>query len=150
MQISTLSQTDKMTIAHWNYEGMYAKFNYALDKNGWIDQYCCEGSFCYKVSFNGKIIGLFLFIPKNKNEFRVLINPQFIHQGYGTKVVKKAIDYAFQELKFKMLTLIVRKEHQIGLKLYQKFGFEILGERVEMIENEKIVFFEMIKQIKEN
>lgn len=146
MKILRLSKKDKKTIENWNYKNEYLKFNYALKENGWINIYCSkDSSLCYKVMENTHIVGVFLFILTKSNEFRLLINPDFLNKGYGTKITKEAIKLGFYELKFDEISLIVRKKHKIALDMYTKLGYKIIGETVEIIENESIQFFKMIK-----
>lgn len=76
---------------------------------------------------------------------RGTINPDFLNQGYGTKITKEAIKLGFNELKFDEISLIVRKEHKVALDMYTKLGYKIIGEMTEIIENEPIQFFKMIK-----
>lgn len=146
MEILKLSKKDKKIIKNWNYINEYLKFNYALKGNGWIDTYCCKNtSMCYKVVEDMYIVGVFLFIPIKSNEFRILINPNFLNKGYGTKITKEAIKLGFNELKLNEMSLIVRKEHKVALDMYKKLGFKIIGETIEILENESIQFFKMIK-----
>jgi RimJ/RimL family protein N-acetyltransferase len=133
-------------IKNWNYINEYLKFNYALKENGWIDTYCFkDSSLCYKVMEDMHLIGVFLFIPTKSNEFRLLINPNFLNKGYGTKITKEAIKLGFNELKFNEISLIVRKEHKVALDMYTKLGYKIIGETIKILENEPIQFFKMLK-----
>ena len=92
------------------------------------------------------IIGLFFFITSKSNEFRILINPDFLNKGYGKALTKKALEIGFEKLKLKKISLIVRKNHLIAISLYEKMGFMTTGETVETIEGQEMEFLTMIKQ----
>ncbi len=148
MNIETLSIEHKEAISSWRYEDEYSAFNYALEKDGWLDLYCTHDSkSCFIAEENSEIIGVFFFIEKKENEFRILINPDFLNKGYGKIITSKAIDLAFKKLHFTKISLIVRKNHPVAIKLYEKLGFEITGEVNEVINNENIEFFKMKQSI---
>ena len=144
LSIQKLSKKEKDTIKTWRYSGEYATFNYAVKEGGWIESYCtCDDSPCYCCMEEGMIIGLFLFIPEKENEFRVLINPEMLNRGYGKRITGAAMDIALKELHYSQISLIVRKSHTVAMSLYQKMGFEIVGETQENIEGKMLNFYRM-------
>jgi len=146
MTIEALDESDKAAISLWNYQEVHSGFNYAIRKGGWIDSYChAEDSCCFVAKNEDVIIGLFFFITSRSNEFRILINPDFLNKGYGKELTKKALDIGFEQLNLKEISLIVRKNHTIALSLYQKMGFMTTGETVETIEGQEMEFLIMIK-----
>lgn len=147
MTINALNERDKKAISLWNYHDEHAGFNYALRKDGWIDGYCHNGdSHCFVAKIEDAIIGLFFFITSRSNEFRILINPDFLNKGYGKVLTKKALEIGFEQLKLQKISLIVRKNHLIAISLYKKMGFTTTGETVETIEGQEMEFLIMIKQ----
>ena len=147
MTIQYLTSEDRDAIVRWKYSGEYATFNYALDKDGWIDKYCCaKNHYCYSVKDKELLIGLFMFIEKNDNEFRVLVNPSYLNKGYGKLITKNALDFAFKELLLSSVSLIVRKNHPIAINLYKKLGFIKVGETVELLNGKEIAFYKMLKR----
>jgi RimJ/RimL family protein N-acetyltransferase len=72
-----------------------------------------------------------------------LINPKYLNQGFGKKIVFKALQMAYNDLKLNEISLIVRKNHQVAINLYSKFGFVITGEEQQTIDNSNIDFFKM-------
>lgn len=146
LKIRKLTNEDKELIKNWRYSQEYSEFNYALKTNGWIDSYCCGvDTLCFSCKEGENIIGYFIFIERNENEFRILINPDYLGKGFGKKIVKKALEMGFEELEFESITLIVRKYHEVAIKLYKTYGFEIVGEKTEIIENQSIDFYKMVK-----
>ena len=147
MTIEVLDESDKVAISLWHYQEGHSGFNHALREGGWIDSYCHSGdSHCFVARNEDAIIGLFFFITSKSNEFRILINPDFLNKGYGKALTKKALEIGFEKLKLKKISLIVRKNHLIAISLYQKMGFMTTGETVETIEGQEMEFLIMIKQ----
>ena len=139
-------------ISLWRYAQDHAGFNYALEKDGWLDCYCLqEDSQCFVAKENENIIGVFLFISSKDNEFRILINPSFLSKGYGKILTKEAFRIAFEELGLEEVSLIVRKNHPVAISLYEKMDFKMSGELKEIINGEELEFYKMIKhnEIKE-
>jgi len=146
MIIEYLTEKNRDEILTWKYSGEYASFNYALEEDGWIDKYCCDKNhYCYSVKDKEVLIGLFMFIEKNSNEFRVLINPSYLNRGYGTVITKEAINFAFEELRFNKISLIVRKNHPVAINLYKKLGFQKVGETTELLNGKETEFYKMLK-----
>ncbi len=144
MEISKLSSDEKRSIGRWRYSGAYAAFNYAMENGGWIDCYCTsKDAPCYSCKKDGVIVGVFLFIPEKNNEFRVLVNPEMLNRGYGKKITRKAIEIGFQELQYRGISLIVRKEHEVAISLYRQMGFRVVGETIEKIEGKAVDFHRM-------
>ena len=142
MKILKLEYDDKVYIQTWKYADKYSKFNYALKQDGWL-KYCNSNSLCFKAIKENDIVGVFFFIIDNNNEFRILINPKYLNQGFGKKIVFKALQMAYNDLKLNEISLIVRKNHQVAINLYSKFGFVITGEEQQTIDNSNIDFFKM-------
>ena len=58
----------------------------------------------------------------------VAVLPEYRRRGVGSSLVAEMVKTA-ESLKLELLTLEVRKSNIAAQKLYEKFGFEILGER---------------------
>jgi len=148
MTISSITTDDKRVISSWKYENQYSGFNYAIEKGGWLDSFCRDDSaYCFTAKINDDILGLFLFITQNENEFRVLINPNFLNKGYGKALTTKALELAFNDLAFHEVSLIVRQNHPIAINLYKKLGFEVVGEKSEKTDGENMDFYKMLKSV---
>ena len=142
----TLNEGDKEMISLWRYSKDLEGFNYALEKGGWLDCYCMSNdSQCYVAKKDFNIIGVFLFIPSRDNEFRILINPSFLSQGYGKILTIEAFKIAFESLKLESISLIVRQTHLVAISLYKKMGFIMSGEVKELTNGKEMAFFKMKK-----
>ena len=146
--IETLKENDKRLITLWQYEDELSGFNYALHEGGWIDCYCnSENSHCFVAKEGSGVIGLFFFIADNDNEFRILINPDYLNKGDGKLLTKKALEIGFATLNFKEISLIVRKTHSVAIAIYQKTGFTITGETEQVVNQQQIEFYKMVKRL---
>ncbi len=149
MIIDNVQEKDKETISKWIYKDNYTVFNYAVQTNGWVDKHCCnDEDFCYVARVENSIVGVFMFITQKSNEFRVLINPDMLSKGYGKTLIKKALNIGYKELKFKEISLIVRKNHEVAIRLYEKLGFKKMGETQEMVGTELTDFYKMLNILK--
>lgn len=64
----------------------------------------------------------------------VAVSPEYRRKGVGGMLIKKMIESAVSE-KLSLLTLEVRQSNVAAQRLYTKFGFEKLGERVDYYQN---------------
>jgi len=144
MRVDTLKKIDRSLISKWHYDQPYEQFNYALREGGWIDSYCKdEESPCFVCRLDDIVLGVFLFIPSNNNEFRVLVNPSYLNMGYGKDITKEAITTGFGLLSYDVISLIVRKNHNIAISMYKKIGFKIIGDKSEYIDGMVVEFHVM-------
>ncbi len=79
---------------------------------------------------NGKCIGYagFWNISGEGGITNVAVLPQYRKQGIGSMLIKTMIKTA-RELDIYLLTLEVRKSNIAAQGLYNKYGFDIIGER---------------------
>jgi ribosomal-protein-alanine N-acetyltransferase len=90
------------------------------------------------------------------NEFTITnigISQKFQRMGFGAKLVKFIINKLLYEKCYKF-TLEVRESNQIAIELYEKFGFEQTGLRVNYyrnpVENAVMMRLNMLQKIKGN
>ena len=79
---------------------------------------------------NGKCIGYagFWNVSGEGGITNVAVLPQYRKQGIGSMLIKTMIKTA-RELNIYLLTLEVRKSNIAAQGLYNKYGFDIIGER---------------------
>lgn len=63
-----------------------------------------------------------------KAEFGIMIDPKHQGNGYASKAMELAIDYAFTILNLHKLYLIVAKENEKAIHIYKKAGFQVEAE----------------------
>jgi diamine N-acetyltransferase len=73
-------------------------------------------------------IDLFDFSPMHRRAgVGILIENNFRSRGYASEAMELMIEYAFNTLQLHQLYCNVSSENQASLKLFKKFGFEIVG-----------------------
>ena len=79
---------------------------------------------------NGACVGYagFWNVSGEGDVTNVAVLPEYRRRGVGSSLVAEMLKTA-ESLKLELLTLEVRKSNIAAQKLYEKFGFEILGER---------------------
>lgn len=75
-----------------------------------------------------------------KSKLGIVFDPNFVSAGYGYDAMVDFLDYYFNILKFKELTLEVNTFNNRALGLYKKLGFIEYGTDIELFENQKIEF----------
>lgn len=89
---------------------------------------------------DNKFIGytsLCSFQGKEQCEFSVFVlDKNHQGKGVGMEATKLILNYAFNELKIKTVTLETSEFHQNAIKLYEKAGFK----KVRIIPNDRTVF----------
>lgn len=59
-----------------------------------------------------------------KAEFAIMIDPDHQGHGYAAKATQLAVDYAFTHLNLHKLFLVVDKQNEKAIYIYQKVGFQ--------------------------
>lgn len=79
---------------------------------------------------NGKCIGYagFWNVSGEGDITNVAVLPEYRRQGVASKIITEMIKKA-NELSLELLTLEVRRSNAAAQSLYNKFGFEVIGER---------------------
>lgn len=79
---------------------------------------------------NGKCIGYagFWNVSGEGGVTNVAVLPEYRRRGIGSRLVAEMVRVG-ESLKLDLLTLEVRKSNTAAQSLYEKFGFEIIGER---------------------
>ena len=66
-------------------------------------------------------------------EFQIIIDPNYQGRGHAAAAAQLAVDYAFCALNLYKLYLVVDKENQKAIHIYQKVGFEWEAELKEEV-----------------
>ena len=73
-------------------------------------------------------IDLFDFSPLHRRAgVGILIDSTYRSQGYASEAMELMIEYAFSTLQLHQLYCNISSENQASLKLFKKFGFEVVG-----------------------
>lgn len=77
-----------------------------------------------------------------KSKLGIVFDPNFVSEGYGYEAMLLFLDYYFNTLKFKEMTLEVNLFNERAIRLYKKLGFKECGQKSEVFENQNIDFDE--------
>ena len=133
-----LNFQEKELILKWRNNPLIAK--YMLTKNislkahlKFIDNLKNDNKKRYFLVEN---IGVIYFTLHNNNivEIGLYKNPN--KQKVGNKLLKTAIEYAFEELKAKKIILYVFENNIKAINLYKKFGFKEIDKQKNIIKME--------------
>ena len=133
-----LNNYEKELILKWRNNSLIAK--YMLTKNislkahlKFIDNLKNDNKKRYFLVEN---IGVIYFTLHNNNivEIGLYKNPN--KQKVGSKLLKTALEYAFEELKAKKIILYVFENNIKAINLYRKFGFKEINKQKNIIKME--------------
>lgn len=68
----------------------------------------------------------------------IVIDPNFVSQGYGKKILNNFLDIYFNLKKYKTLELEVNSWNYRAIKLYESLGFKYKSERYQKFENQDL------------
>lgn len=91
-----------------------------------------NGDYYFIISYKSMPVGTISIYDINKVHKRAewgrfIIHPDFQRQGIGTLVLKKIIEYAFNDLDLHRLYCYIMSDNNSTIELYKKIGFEIEG-----------------------
>ena len=77
-----------------------------------------------------RIVGYigYWFIMDEAHISTIAVHPEFRQMGIGELMLKTALDETLEKGKM-VVTLEVRKSNDAAIRLYQKFGFKVIGKR---------------------
>ncbi|EIC83019.1 spermidine N1-acetyltransferase [Serratia sp. M24T3] len=86
----------------------------------------------FVTEFQNTRVGLVELVEINhihrRAEFQIIIDPNHQGQGFASEAARLAMDYAFSVLNLYKLYLIVDKENDKAIHIYNKLGFEVEAE----------------------
>lgn len=68
----------------------------------------------------------------------IVLDPNYTSKSYGTKIMSDFLDYYFIDKEMRVLNLEVNSWNKRGIRLYEKFGFEIKNSKFIVFENQSL------------
>lgn len=68
----------------------------------------------------------------------IVLDPNYVSKGYGTRLLRDFLDYYFNELKMTRMILEVNRWNKRAISLYEKMGFKEYATSFQRFENQKI------------
>ncbi len=94
-----------------------------------------QGERRFIVHKNTEMLGLVELVEidyiHRRAEFQIIIDPRHQGHGYAKVATHLAMDYAFSILNLYKLYLIVDKNNEKAIHIYQKLGFQFEGELID-------------------
>ena len=94
-----------------------------------------QGERRFIVQKSAEMVGLVELVEidyiHRRAEFQIIIDPRHQGHGYAKTATRLAMNYAFSILNLYKLYLIVDKNNERAIHIYQKAGFQIEGELID-------------------
>lgn len=142
-----LTDSDISEINQWPvYPGDMEQMDYALRGNGWLDEMRAKADVAlYAATDGNELIGFSLLAVTGENEaeFRIALRADRTGMRLGEKISRLTLHNGFEKLLLSRIHLIVRKNNNRGIRLYQRLGFVECGECRKSIHGNEVDFLVM-------
>lgn len=144
LTLRALRESDVTQIKGWPpYPGDMEQMDYALREKGWLEE--CESrpdAFIYAVEDGDDLIGFTILLKTDaaEAEFRIALRADKTGLGLGKSVTFQTLQIGFEDHGFSRIHLIVRKNNNRGIRLYQRVGFADSGECRKEIQETPVDF----------
>ncbi len=132
LSLRPLQESDVKKIRRWPpYPGDMAQMDYALRKDGWLDEYPSRpDAFLYAAEEEKDLVGFVILASTGDGEaeFRIALRADRTGLGLGAEITFRTMEIGFGEHGFSRIHLIVRKNNGRGIGLYRRMGFTDRGE----------------------
>lgn len=101
----------------------------------WIQSFTNNGGVLLIAEVDGEIVGIVDFHRQTRTRIRhtgilgMSVRKAYWNQGIGTKLMNALIGWARQQEGLEVLHLSVLKHNERAMHVYQKMGFQVVGER---------------------
>jgi RimJ/RimL family protein N-acetyltransferase len=147
IELRLITDEDVAKVKNWpSYTDEFEAMDYALRKDGWLDEYRERPmTWIYVAELDKQTVGFSLLSTTGEGEaeFRIAIHSRWIGKGLGKKIAFATLKKGFRQLNLTRIHLIVRKENKVASKLYESLGFIKSGESTRMIQGKIIEFINM-------
>ena len=142
IHLRSITAEDITRIKNWPaYVDGFAPLDYALRKNGWLDEYRDKPNtwiYIAEESLQDAGFCLLSLTAAGEAEFRIAIHPRKTGMGLGRKVAVATLEKGFRELNMDKIYLFVRKSNLPAIGLYQSIGFKKFGDSTHTIQGKQI------------
>jgi diamine N-acetyltransferase len=106
---------------------------YDFAHNDWLRRHSDNIDFI--IEYSGKNAGRINIVNINyknqKAEYGIMIDKEFQRKNIGLNASKLLIDYVFENLTIRKITLNLFEENTGAMKLYESLGFQVEGKFIE-------------------
>jgi RimJ/RimL family protein N-acetyltransferase len=147
VRLRRLQIADAATIETWPaYPPEFADLDYALRKTGWISEFSTQpDTWIYVAEQSNELIALTILssTAHEEAEFRIALRVDKLGHGLGRIITDQTLAMGFDEIGFKRIHLIVRKNNLRASTLYQRLNFSHCGERKILVNGKQTDFLTM-------
>ncbi|MBI3478959.1 MAG: GNAT family N-acetyltransferase [Nitrosomonadales bacterium] len=147
IKLRPIETADITAILSWPpYPPEFAELDYALRKNGWLDEFLDNlDARLYVAEQDGEIVAFTLLARTSATdaEYRIALRADMIGQGLGKTLTAMTLEKGFVEMQLDCIHLIVRKNNPRAIGLYQSLGFTGCGECLLEVNGKPVNFFTM-------
>jgi diamine N-acetyltransferase len=147
IDLRSMKSEDIARIKTWPaYSQGFEQMDYALRAGGWLDEFSGKPStWMYAAEKDSELIGFSLLSSTGSGEaeFRIAVHPEKTGIGLGREITLATLRNGFGDLKLDRIHLVVRKNNDPAMKLYENLGFKKTGESTQQIQGKIIDFFDM-------
>lgn len=147
IELKVLSEEEKQIIYNWpSYPDDCIDLDYAIRKGGWLDIFPNNDVNTIFSAYSGsELIGFSGIhrIDNDNGDFIIALKGDKLGQGFGEEITLNILNKCFKEYGYKKISLIVRKNNQRAISLYNKIGFTHAGECVLHIRCKDAHFYKM-------
>ena len=147
IRLRPLVSEDVAIIEGWPaYPAEFDDLDYALRKNGWLAEFRDRpDTWLYAAERLGELVAftILTMTATGEAEFRIALRSDKAGQGLGRSIATSTLERGFGEIGLARIHLIVRKNNQRAILLYQRLGFVLRGECCKTVNHKPTHFFLM-------
>jgi len=145
-EFRTPTKNDVQDILTWKYEGIYSFYDNSIQKEkiesieNFIDS---DNNFSIYNEYNELIGNCSFYYIEEFFCVGLQMRPDITGKGFGTEFVKSIINFGKQKYNLNYLDLTVAKFNSRAIKVYEKLGFKVIEEFVNIIRGNDYDFIAM-------
>ncbi|WP_051251154.1 GNAT family N-acetyltransferase [Paenibacillus harenae] len=133
--------------SHYSYYNKEHNFDLSFKKfiregvEQFIENFNKEKDNLWFVEVNQRLKGSIAISHMNDSEAQLrwyLVEPELTGQGYGKKLLEKAINFCIEK-KYETITLWTNNKLTRARELYSKYGFNIIDNKEQFLSNQLLV-----------
>lgn len=148
IKLRNLKIEDLQEMVAWeeNEDPLYYDYNFPQygkkEQQIWFQSKTKYGKTCLAILQEEKIIGYIAIRKVNpvakSAEMGIILRPSYQNKGYGTLAIAKMLDWYFNKLGYKKMSLYVGRYNEKALRCYRNLGFKPVKELLLNFNNKEV------------
>jgi len=147
IRLRPLAAEDVVIIEGWpSYPPEFDDLDYALRRDGWFEEFRDRpDTWRFAAEQSGELVAFTILATTapGEAEIRIALRSDKTGQGLGAIVAASTLEAGFNEIGLVRIHLVVRKNNQRAICLYQRLGFILQGECCMIVNHKPTQFFLM-------